>query len=683
MPTTTEAQNVPMSIVPGVCPPTDSTKSNTRHFTMADKIRFLKGMPQKLGGWTKAIMNGAIIVGCIRAIFSANLNEKIQTVLGGSKALYALTGSDLANITPFQTGTIAIANSLSTHRATLANNPISTTNLSNEVIIADTEAAKFVAGDNYTLSGAAATGGVSAVNLNKTHIVRAVLPNAIMIKAAANATSTVTGGGAAVVRSSGLVTIDAAAHGQNDGARVKIAGAAAFGGITAPQINTQFQIRNVATNTFDVMTDGLASAQVTAAGGAATVYQQQIVEGLCDETAGQGYGMGKYGMGRYGTALVSATGRRFPRIWFLDVFGENIIAAPGNGGGVYSWNGDQTTAPELIAGAPTVLNYAFVSDNILVTLGADGSRNKIKASDIGSITTWTASSTNQVFEDFIEGAGRLWSHVSLNGTNLLFTPTQCYTFRYIGLPFVWEIKFKDNIGLISPMARVVVKGVAYWMGQNNFYRWRGGNVEVVPSNSSSETTLLRYIFQNLNRGQASKCFAWYNERFDEIWFHYPSQGSQEVDRVARFHVTEQHWTPDTFDRLAAEYPNVNLQFPRLISSEGVLYRHEVGVDDDVNPMPFSVATNYRDFGTDNVLNSSVVPDSVQTGDITVQIDGYSYPQSAVPKASKIVTVEPSTPYIPVDVDARFLQYTISGNALGQDWIMGKWLEPVQPASVSE
>lgn len=677
---TTIAQYIPLDTTPGVCPDTDMTNSATTQFTMADKIRFVKGKAQKLGGWLRIIMNGATIEGCIRAIFSANLNQKLQTVLGGSKGVYALIGSDLDNITPLDTTTIAAANSLATHYATLANNPFGTVNLSNVILVADAEAESFVPGDAYVISGAAGVAGIPAGDFNKTHIVRDVAPGFVTIKTATSANATTNGGGAAVVRSSGLITVTKAAHELTDGRRVKMIGAADTGGILAAEINLEYQIRNTTTNTFDIMTEGLASSSVSAAGGGATEYRQQIADGICDETNGQGYGMGKYGVGRYGTALLSANGRRYPRIWFFDVFGNYILMTAGNETGVYRWDGNLATAPTLVPNAPTDVNYAFVSNNILVTFGADNVRNRIKASDQNDLTNWVSSSVNKVFTDDIEGAGLLRSHVSLNGTNLIFTNKQCYTFRFIDLPLVWEIKFKDNIGIISPMARVVVKGVAYWMGENNWYEWRGGNIEISKSNVGNESTLLNYVFKNINRAQLSKCFAWYNERYDEIWYHYPSEGSKEIDRVARYHVTEKHWTPDTFNRLAAEYPNINLQFPRLIDSNGNFYRHEVGNDADVDVMPWSLSTNLRDFGTDNIQSPQIIPDSIQNGDINVYVESFSYPQSATPKNTKDITITPTTPFSPLGIDGRFVKYEFSGAALGQEWIMGRWKESIQVSS---
>ena len=682
---TTISELQPLDFLPGVCPDTDCTPARTPHYIAAQGIRFVKGRPQKIGGWDAITMNEQALSGCVRTVYSAQINDKVQTLLGSNEALFALIGSTLQNVTPAQTTGVAAANSLDTHYDTLGNDPLATTDGSTTIVVTDSDADKYEVNDNYTLSGATAVGGVPIGDINKTHVIRAVGSGTISIRVSTAATSTTTGGGASVDRSSGLITVNSTAHGQPNGDRVSISGATATGGITAVQINSEFIIRNTDTNTFDVMTTGTATSSISGGGGASTEFFEQIADGLCDEQSGQGYGMGLYGVGLYGTALVSTNGRQLPRIWFASDYGDNVIVTPGNGGSIYSWSGSQASAPAIIANAPTEVNYAFTSNNILVTFGAGGVRNKIKTSDQGAITTWTASSTNQVYEDTIEGAGRLKSHVSLNGTNLIFTDTQCYTFRYIGLPLIWDVDFKDNIGIAAPMARVVVKGVAYWMGHNNFYEWRGGNVDVMQSNSSNESTILNYVFDNINRSQISKCFAWYNQKFDEIWFHYPSANSNECDRIARYHVTDKHWTPDTMDRTAAEYPNTNLQLPRLVDSSGNFYRHESGNDNDTSALLFSLTTPLMRLATFNVQDVELVPDSIQTAntDLSVTISGKSYPQSSQNKDSRNFTVSPDTEFLPVGVDARYLQYNIQGEVLGQEWIMGEWLHGVQPSSRSQ
>lgn len=675
--TTRTSQLVPIECLPGVEPVTDKTAFATKHFTFSDKIRFVDGLPEKIGGWASIpFSNDKSISGSSRSIFSATINGRVYTMIGTNEKLYTLIGSVLTNITPLDVTTIAIANSLATHYTTLANNPISVTDGSNVVTVSDSEAALFKIGDSVTLSGATTTGGILNTALNATHVIRSIGVGSYTIRVGTSASSTTTGGGAAVVRSSGLITVTAAAHGQDNDDRVKITLAANTGGILAAAINLEFIIRNVTTNTFDIMTGGTATSSVSAAGGAATLYQQEIPIGLENASFGQGYGMGLYGVGLYGVSKLSTAGQLYPRIWFFDRFGNTIIMTPGNQTGLYKWDGLIASAPSLVSGAPTTINYAFVSDNIAVTLGYQVG-NEIFASDQGAITQWTASSTNQVFQDDIEGAGRFLTHVSVNGTNLLFTENQTYTFKYIGLPLIWDVQLLEpNIGIISPMARVVVEGVAYWMDDNNFYKWEGGNVQVIPSNSNYQSTIYNYVFGNLNAAQKSKIFCWYNQEFNEVWWHYLSESSNEPDRIARFNVKDQTWCPDTLDRTAAEYPIISLINPRLIN-EGIIYKHEVGADDDSSPMLFTLKTNLRTGGKDTTTVVGIVPDSLQIGGVDLTIHSQLWPQATATMKEDTVTISPDTTYIPYTVNGRFWDYEWSGAELGQTWQMGDWQEYVQ------
>ena len=667
-----------LEIVPGVMSAQDATSSDIPCWSDAFHIRFdpNTGRVRKLGGWVSNSFNyEATISGTTRTIYSTVINLKNYTILGTNSYLYSLIGSELVNISPLDTVSVTAANSLDTHYATLASNPIATTNGSKFLVVSDTEASKFKVGDSYKLSGASTTNGVPNTDINTTHIVRAIGTNTITILVSTAASSTGSGGGASVVRTSGLLTLNKNTHGLSNGQRVKISGAATFGGINNTDINQEFIIRNVATNSFDFMTAGFATSSVTAGGGASTVYYPQIAAGALDQGLAQGYGAGLYGVGLYGTALVSSTGVTYPRTWFCDRFGDEIVMTPGNNSGACVWDGDTTTAPTLISGAPTDINYLFVSDNILVTFGHDV-ENEIFASDQGDITQWTASSTNQVYQDIIEGAGRLISHAPVDGYNLIFTNQQTYTMKYVGGTAVWQVLMLDpNIGLIAPMARVSVNGIAYWMGQKNFHMFRGGKVETLPSNFTTQCSILRYVFDDLNYSQASKIFAWHNEEFDEIWFHYPSSNSNECDRVARFSRILMTWVPDEMDRTAGEYPDTTLTNPRL-ANVGTLYTHEVGYNDDGAPMAFYATTKKYFAGTDTAILAQVIPDSKMTGTIDFTVRSYNYPQSTTAMNQETYQITQTTERVPVQINGRFGQYTIAGDALDQEFLMGQWyIEP--------
>jgi hypothetical protein len=226
----------------------------------------------------------------------------------------------------------------------------------------------------------------------------------------------------------------------------------------------------------------------------------------------------------------------------------------------------------------------------------------------------------------------------------------------------------------------VALGVAYWMGPKNFYMWAGGNVQVIPSADQFVSTILNYVYKNLSSAQRSKIFCWFNKQFNEIWFHYPSAVADEPDRVARYNVLEQHWVPDTFDRTAAEYPDQLAVNPRLISSESILYQHETGTDADGEAMPFRITSNLRGGSKTNTFISSYVPDSEQTGNITVTLTAQQYPQSGTATNQQENTVTPTTEYVPATVQGRFWQYDIEGDELGQAWLGGQWMENVQPGA---
>lgn len=668
---------VPIEILPGVQPITDQTAVTTQHFTFTDKVRFRNGKPEKIGGRQSIEFDyNEEIDGYARSLYTEFINGKYYTVIGTHKKLYSLIGTRINNITPLLTTSIAASNSVTTQYNTLANNPISATAGEMFVWVSDTQASRFEPGDIVYLSGAMAFAGITAPALSGDFIVREIGVNQYKIYVGEAATSTATGGGASVVRSSGLINIASTAHGNMNGDRVKLEGATDTGGILASQINSEFIIRNSQDDSFDVMTIGDATSAVTG-GGASFVYYEEIPDGMINETNSQGYGAGLYGIGLYGTALESNSSRQYPRIWFDDRYGDTITLTPGEQTGLYQWLGSAETAPAIIENSPSSINYQFVSDNIIVTFGAGDIENRIYASDQNNITEWTSSSINQVYDDDIEGAGRLTSHCPVEDYNLIFTEFKTYKFRYIGLPFVWEVTPVDEtIGIIAPMARVSVKGMAFWMGSQNFYMYRGGTVEIIPANSQNQSTCLQYVFDNINWGQKSKCFAWYNKQFNEVWFHYPSADSNEPDRIVRVNLIDYTWSIDTGDYTAAEYPNVKLVNPRMVNI-GTLYKTEIGTDDDGQALPFRIDTNNRFYGKDTANQLRIYPDSRQTGDIIATVTGYLAPQSIRPMYSVPYTVSPDRETFEQTNNGRFYKISITGSELGQIWEMGTWFEEVQ------
>lgn len=673
-----EAQIDYIDIPAGVTPVTDDTDLASQNFSSSLGIRFRNGRPEKKGGYTQfSFQYGQSLLGVPRSEYSTEVNGKFYTLIGTSKRLYVLIGSVLTNITPFKTSSTAAANSLSTLFVTLANNPISTVSGSTIVTVADTNASKFRINDLITLSGATDTGGVLAATLNTQHIVRSIGTNSYTFYVASAASSTATGGGASVVSKTGLLRCTVA-NTLVEGDRVKISGAGNTGGILAAAINLEFIVRNVTASTFDFFTASIATSSVTAAGGAGTVFYPPIPFGAADESFGSGYGMGNYGVGLYGVSKTSATVHTYPQIWYFDRFGDYIMSTPGNGGALYEWAGDITIAPVITTNSPAAINYMFVSDNTIVVFGAAGVENRITACDQGNRTVWSGTAQNQYFDGVQTGAARFISAIKLDGVNLIFTEKQVYTFRQIGLPNVWEVKKLADLGMISSMAGFEINGSAHWMGLSNFYTWSGGTVAIMPSNVYPVSSILRYVFDNLNFGQKSKSFCWFNLKYQEFRIHYPSAASNDPDRVACCCLLDNSWWPDQETRVSAERPATLLSFPRLLDKDGVLYQHEDGTDNVLTALPFSLVTNLRTLGKNETLLSAFIPDSIQsTGTINVNVDAFQWPNDTVARSTQAYTVNVGEGRVNFGQEGRFWQYTISGSTLGQSWRMGKWSEEKQ------
>ncbi|CAB4164578.1 hypothetical protein UFOVP826_53 [uncultured Caudovirales phage] len=685
---TTVSQLRQITLTAGVEPSTDETPWATEHYIDTLGVRFRNNKPEKSGGFLKqSFDNGNTIAGVPRAIYSQIINGKAYTLYGTHSRLYAVVGSGLINITPFGTSSVAVGANLTTTYGTLPTvNPLTTVSGEREVTIAY-GGDRFIVGDLITISGVpGAVNGIPAVELNAVHIVRAVTPLTLTVRVATAATSSGVGGGGAVVFASGKVNVTKIAHGLSDGDRIKISGASAFAGILSGQINAEFIVRNVTVDNFDIITVGTPTSYTATGGGAGVVYFPPISAGEINVSSGRGYGAGRYGVGLYGTSRSSTSGSYvYPRVWCFGRFGNLLLCSPGNGGLLYEWDGDTSVAPVKVSNSPDAINWFFVSDSIIVTFGAatgggDQIENRILSCDQGNRTVWTGTAQNQVFDDAIEGAGRFISQVNVRGVNLLYTFNQCYAFEYIGLPNVWRIrKISDSAGLVGPNACIEVNGVAYWMGQQNFYQFQGSTIQVMPSNTSTRASNQRFVFTQLSTLQRYKTFVWFNEPFEEVNFHYPSQATGEVDSVAKTNIIEGTWANDEIERTAAEVPAPINFYPRMADFDGNSYIHEYGVDADGDSKSFSFTTKRFTLGKNETKLTAFIPDGVQSGTITVTIRGYQWPQALTPKCTQVFTVNPTSGRQPVNIDARYWTYTIEGDSVGQSFGLGNWMEEVQLA----
>ena len=170
---------------PGVNRETTSYGDENGWFN-SDLIRFRKGRPEKMGGWSRLSSSTIDGVGRSLHVWAAFDGSKYMG-LGTETKVYIEEGGAYNDITPIRATT------------TLGANPLTTVNGSS-VVTVTAPAHGAVTNDFVTISGATAVNSITAAQLNKEHQLTAIDSNSYTIATAGTAGSgTLTGGGSSVV----------------------------------------------------------------------------------------------------------------------------------------------------------------------------------------------------------------------------------------------------------------------------------------------------------------------------------------------------------------------------------------------------------------------------------------------------------------------------------------------------
>lgn len=363
-------------------------------------IRFVGGLPQKLGGWQKFVAYS--IASAIRALFDwRDFNGTNHIAVGTEDTLGVITSGVLADITPQTLETDFAPN-------------FATTASSATVTITDTNISTVTTFDAVYFNTPISVGGIILAGLYPIDLVTGV--TSYQITASANASATVATVAITGATQANPCVVTAVAHGRSNGDIVYISGVTGMtqinglmftvAGVTAntfqlagvnstgytayssggfvyggivPQLTTSsgsstvtvtlpdhgltasgritFPIATTVggitiSGTYQVVSVGSADAfTITAANqasSAATVAmnsgQAQLLYYIAIGPApvGVGYGLGTYGTGTYGlgagTSVQEGTAITATD-WTLDTWGQTLMACP-DGGGIYYWDPD-------------------------------------------------------------------------------------------------------------------------------------------------------------------------------------------------------------------------------------------------------------------------------------------------------------------------------------------------------
>jgi len=691
---------------PGINRETTSYSNEGGWFDM-DKVRFRFGYPEKIGGWIKTSINS--FLGTCRALHPwVALDGTNYLGVGTNLKYYINEGGQYNDVTPIRATTDAggvasidaIANTISANiSAVLTSIPL-------------TSASNFPASGRIKIDSEIITyAGVTSNNL--IGCVRGV-----------NDTVAAAHSSGAAVNCATLIVTDTN-NGVLENDFVTFSGAATLGGVIVANIlNQEYQVtaiigdnsyqieaRALSTIASITTTSGLnpsyvfATSSDTGTGGSSIVGAYQFNTGLDTTIIGNGWGAGGWSRGTWGSGTdLSASGQTL-RIWSHDNFGEDLVMNIRDSN-IFYWdktNGLETRAIELseLAGAnkvPTVAKQIMVSeDRHVIAFGCDsesveGTQDPllIRFSDSENVTEWQSLATNTAGELRIGSGSKIVTAVETRQQILVFTDVSLHAMQFLGAPFTFGINsISEGITIASPLSAIAVEDNVFWMGAEEFYVYNG-TVQRIPC------TVRDYVFSDLNEPQFAKVTAATNAAYSEIWWFYPSAGSEECDSYVVFNYQQNIWYYGTLNRTAWMDRGIESN-PIAASTDHALYYHESGLDDG-SVSPSAAISSYIESsdvdigeGENFMFIRRLIPDmtfrdstnSTPTATMTLEVRDFpgsvydTVTNSTVTKTAS-VPVEQFTTDVNVRLRGRSMAFKISSAETGVAWRLGSPRVDIKP-----
>ena len=189
-------------------------------------------------------------------------------------------------ITSRTTDTLTVA---VTQKNIIIGKPLKTTSGSTSLVIDISEHA-FGVGDTFTISGASATGGIPASDINKSHTITAVTNNTVTVVVSTSATSTVIDGGSSVrldekiirtnpietTSSSATVKVYYSSHGLANGDTITLEGLDDVGGLDRSLLNKSHTVVDASNTDYFTITLSESATSSEFGGGSDGVLERPV-----------------------------------------------------------------------------------------------------------------------------------------------------------------------------------------------------------------------------------------------------------------------------------------------------------------------------------------------------------------------------------------------------------------------
>jgi hypothetical protein len=508
-------------------------------------------------------------------------------------------------------------------------NPISTTNESSVVTITDT-AHGAVTGDWVVISGATATGGISADDFNDYYgyQITVVNPNTYTITLPSDATSTVSSGGGLNVVIDYLIGNDA----------------------------------------------GLGSQSSDPALGFGV----------------GGWGESAWGTPR---DISSADVSLDNSSWNIDLWGEDVLATVRNGA-IYYWDTSAgvTNRAVLVSSLSSANSVPNIARTTVVSFPdrhfiAGGCQAYVVGGGVGNVdnmlvrwstqedfSVWNPTSTNTAGDQRLQVGTKIIAMVSAREETIISTDEAIYGMTFVGGAFVFSFRLlATNAGAAGLNTMMSIDGNVFWMGKRNFFRY-DGIVKEIPC------SVQHYVFDRMQTRYIDKVVTGHNKEFKEItWFYVSNENTSgtvnpENDSYATYNYAENAWTVGSMDRSVWSDSFGARTVPFAFDPDGYLYNQETGTSADGSAMNSYIEGSPREItqnGEDLYMVDKVVPDVTMSSstNLFLYMNTKKYPNS--PETVKgPFTITSSTGKVSTRAKGRQIGLKFQSTGTTDDWTLG-------------
>ena len=378
--------------------------------------------------------------------------------------------------------------------------------------------------------------------------------------------------------------------------------------------------------------------------------------------------------------------------WNIDLWGEDILATVRNGS-IYYWDTsagvtNRAVLVSSLSSSNSVPNVArttvvsfpdrhFIAGGCQAYVVGGGTGNVdnmlVRWSTQEDFSVWNPTATNTAGDQRLQVGTKIIAMLAAREETIISTDEAIYGMTFVGGAFVFSFRLlATNAGAAGLNTMISIDGNVFWMGKRNFFSY-DGIVKEIPC------PVQHYVFDRMQTRYIDKVVTGHNKKFKEItWFYVSNENTAttnpENDSYVTYNYAENAWTVGSMDRSVWSDSFGARNVPFAFDPDGYLYNQETGTSADGSAMNSYIEGSPREItqnGDDLYMVDKVVPDVNMSSstNLFLYMNTRKYPNS--PETVKgPFTITSSTGKVSTRAKGRQISLKFQSTGTTDDWTLG-------------